>query len=283
MPSHTDALAVDGADAGRPAPTRYCADCGSRDPGRGHICPGPPRQRALDAGLINRHDPRSDTQSEGQYDAQMSSVRDALALYFSILSVLGAASVVALLMPIVTPEQDAALDLTASAAMTAVVAIAAIFARRRLAPVLTTIGALRWYALAPVAALGTFALATILCDAAAFWFGVPLVDATASMRAAGFPWAVAVVVLCVQPAIFEELAFRGVMSASLEPALGVRPTIVLTAFLFAIIHLNPISLLHLLVIGLTLGVLRRVSGSLYPCILLHLCHNGLCLLEEALR
>lgn len=281
MFSHTDAPAVNGATAGTPGAARYCADCGAPDPrpGPGHPCPGAPRAAPDPAQL----EARPGAQSERQYEAQMSSVRDALALYFSILAVLGAASVVALVMPIVTPEQDAALDLTASAAMTAVVAIAAIFARRRLAPALTTLGKLRWYALAPVAGLGTFALASVLCDLAARYFDVPFAEATASMRAAGFPWAVAVVVLCIQPAIFEELAFRGVMTASLEPALGPRPTIILTAFLFAIIHLNPISLVHLLVIGLTLGVVRRVSGSLYPCILLHLCHNGLCLLEEALR
>lgn len=261
MPADADAPAPDGSVAPPPTPPRFCADCGAPAPDERHACP----TAAPDAG------------------ADMGFVRDALATYFAILAVLGAAAVVALLMPIVTVEQDAALDLTASAAMTAVVFIAVIFTRGRLRAVLTTVGRARWYLAAPLVAVGTFSLATGLCQVAADSLDLPVIEATASLRAAGFPWAVAVVILCVQPAVVEELAFRGVITSSLEPVLGAGTTIGVTAFLFALIHLSPISFLHLMVIGLALGVLRRASGSLYPCILLHLCHNGLCLLEEALR
>ena len=57
-------------------------------------------------------------------------------------------------------------------------------------------------------------------------------------------------------------------------------TVIVTAAIFAILHLNLASFVHLLVIGLALGLVRLRSGSVYPGMILHFTHNFLCILTE---
>ncbi|MEM6671202.1 MAG: type II CAAX endopeptidase family protein [Planctomycetota bacterium] len=83
--------------------------------------------------------------------------------------------------------------------------------------------------------------------------------------------------LCVTaaaPAIFEELAFRGLLQGRLTALMGLVPGIVATAALFALAHgISAGSPLHISA-GLVLGVLRVRSGSLLPGMLLHFLYNG---------
>jgi membrane protease YdiL (CAAX protease family) len=88
----------------------------------------------------------------------------------------------------------------------------------------------------------------------------------------------------VLPALGEEWLCRGVLWEAARRALGAAGTIALTATLFGFLHaLNGGLLLevpHRLAFGLLLGWLRWRSGSLGPCVLAHLVHNGLAILAE---
>lgn len=74
--------------------------------------------------------------------------------------------------------------------------------------------------------------------------------------------------------LVEELLFRG---AIFGPMLRRHPTnvvIVSTAAIFAMVHFEARVMLPIFLLGLTMGVLRAVSGSLWPSVLFHCGFNG---------
>lgn len=88
----------------------------------------------------------------------------------------------------------------------------------------------------------------------------------------GIPLALFCIALC--PAVFEEIAFRGIIQGRMIGLLGTRSGWLVTAVLFTVAHgVSAVSPLHL-VIGLLLGGLRLRSGSLFPGMLLHGLYNG---------
>lgn len=89
-------------------------------------------------------------------------------------------------------------------------------------------------------------------------------------------------VLCVMPAIVEELFFRGALQGLLRPC-GSEVAIFGPALLFALLHLDPIQGLTALVCGVFLGWLAERSGSILPGMLLHFTNNCLAFLSLYLR
>jgi membrane protease YdiL (CAAX protease family) len=88
----------------------------------------------------------------------------------------------------------------------------------------------------------------------------------------GVPIALFVVALC--PAVFEEIAFRGVVQGRLIALLGTRSGVIVAAMAFALAHgLGVVTPLHFL-LGAYLGSLRLRSGSLIPGMLFHALYNG---------
>ncbi|MDA1259838.1 MAG: CPBP family glutamic-type intramembrane protease [Planctomycetota bacterium] len=81
--------------------------------------------------------------------------------------------------------------------------------------------------------------------------------------------------IVVVPALFEELAFRGIFLRSARLFLRPLPAHLLTAAAFALIHFQPMVLPFHFAMGLALGGLRAGSGSLWPPILLHAANNAL--------
>jgi sodium transport system permease protein len=79
------------------------------------------------------------------------------------------------------------------------------------------------------------------------------------------------------PALAEELLFRGVLLQSLRPHLSPRWSVVVSAAVFSAYHLNLHQLPTTFVVGLALGSVVVLSGSIWPAVLLHLLHNGLAL------
>lgn len=83
------------------------------------------------------------------------------------------------------------------------------------------------------------------------------------------------------PAISEELFFRGFLFSGLRRAFSPTATIWTTALIFGAFHLvtpNAIVVERFLptaLLGVVLAWLRWRSGSLWPGMLLHVCHNGL--------
>ena len=77
----------------------------------------------------------------------------------------------------------------------------------------------------------------------------------------------------VFPAIFEELAFRGILFNNSLKIMGLKQTILVTSILFTILHLSLISVLWIFPIGLLLGYLRARHRSILYSILGHFLYN----------
>jgi len=82
------------------------------------------------------------------------------------------------------------------------------------------------------------------------------------------------------PAVFEELAFRGVIQTALESVLDRREAWLIQGALFSVLHLTPLSFPSHFLMGLCFGYLRTRSRSLYPGMLLHATWNALVLMAE---
>lgn len=97
---------------------------------------------------------------------------------------------------------------------------------------------------------------------------------------AGYGYLTVILSICLQPALIEETAFRGIIHTALTKFMGVKETIIVTSAAFAILHFAPISFLYLFLLGVYLGTLRHWSNSLYPPMLAHFLHNFLCIVQE---
>jgi membrane protease YdiL (CAAX protease family) len=75
------------------------------------------------------------------------------------------------------------------------------------------------------------------------------------------------------PAIFEEIAFRGIIQGRLARVVTRTESLLITSFAFGIIHMSLVSLPYLAALGLLLGWLRQRSGSLVPSMVVHGVHN----------
>jgi membrane protease YdiL (CAAX protease family) len=84
----------------------------------------------------------------------------------------------------------------------------------------------------------------------------------------------ALLVGAVIPAFSEEILFRGVLQRSLEQVRTPRRAIVITACIFGILHLNPILVVPLIVIGVYLGFLAWYTQSLALPIVAHFLNNA---------
>lgn len=101
--------------------------------------------------------------------------------------------------------------------------------------------------------------------------------------------AMILLLLAVTPAACEELFFRGYLYSALRPRFSAAGTILLTALLFGLFHVvvtSALSMERLLpstFLGLVLGCVAWRTGSVWPGIVLHACHNGLLLLIAIYR
>jgi membrane protease YdiL (CAAX protease family) len=82
-----------------------------------------------------------------------------------------------------------------------------------------------------------------------------------------------VAVIAIAPALYEELAFRGLIFGALRESFSTREAIFISAFAFALLHLSLPSLVTHLPLGLYFGWLRYRSGSMWPSTFAHFCHN----------
>ena len=97
------------------------------------------------------------------------------------------------------------------------------------------------------------------------------------------PAVVMIYSIAVNPAIFEELAFRGVMYNYLKNFLDERMVIMVTAFMFAIVHLNLISLIWLIPFGIFVGILRKKFNTIWYGVIFHFVFNLITVLFDLHR
>lgn len=88
-----------------------------------------------------------------------------------------------------------------------------------------------------------------------------------------FPVFVMIYSIAILPAIFEEIAFRGVMYNYCNNFLDEQLAVVITAFLFAIMHLSLISLIWLIPFGIFIGMLRLRYNTIWYGIFFHFTFN----------
>ena len=74
--------------------------------------------------------------------------------------------------------------------------------------------------------------------------------------------------------IIEEIFFRGFLYSALRKSIGAFWAILLSAFLFSILHTNILGFLPIMALGLFLAYLREKTNSLMPSIVVHVFHNS---------
>src|SRR5690606_13109987 len=72
----------------------------------------------------------------------------------------------------------------------------------------------------------------------------------------------------------EELVFRGYLQRVLGARHGALRAALIGGALFALIHLNPASILALFSLGVLFGLMRVWTGSIWPAVLAHAVQNG---------
>ena len=86
--------------------------------------------------------------------------------------------------------------------------------------------------------------------------------------------------ISIIPAFFEELAFRGFLINHFIKLIRIKPTIIVTALLFSIIHLSFISFIWLLPVGLIFGYMRLRYRSIWYSIIGHFVYNTVLVIIE---
>ena len=82
------------------------------------------------------------------------------------------------------------------------------------------------------------------------------------------------VVVALIPAVGEELTFRGVLQQSLTRKMNPHVAIILSAAIFSFIHFQFYGFLPRMFLGVLLGYMFYVSGSLWTSIAMHFVNNG---------
>lgn len=100
---------------------------------------------------------------------------------------------------------------------------------------------------------------------------------------APFPLLICIISVAVFPAIFEEIAFRGIVYHDLNRIVSVDATLIITSLLFTILHCSFISFIWLFPIGYLFGYLRYKYNNLIYGILAHFIYNTCVVLIEYYR
>jgi uncharacterized protein len=95
-----------------------------------------------------------------------------------------------------------------------------------------------------------------------------------------YPYFAAVVFICLQPALFEEAAFRGFIFSNVQTLTSPNQAMYITGFLFGIIHLAFISMLWLVPLGFVFAFLRIRYNTIWYGVIGHFFYNlGVIVLE----
>lgn len=142
---------------------------------------------------------------------------------------------------------------------------------------------LRWEILA-LAVLGaplfSFAVTNVVNRVNRSWFGGVDTGLMHRYADAPNPLLYAVVFTAVFPALFEELAFRGVVFSRGRGVFSLKQTIWVSSILFTFLHLSVLSFLWLMPFALVLGWLRARYRTVFYGMVIHFLHNFTAVLLE---
>ncbi|MFZ4573814.1 MAG: CPBP family intramembrane glutamic endopeptidase [Phycisphaerales bacterium] len=213
--------------------------------------------------------------------ADTNGVKPAIILYFVYLSTLLLGSIG---YAVAGEDRAAAAKVMIAIELfdTALILVWAVFRRKDVLPALRTAGPWWAYLLAVCLAPLTYTLATLALKFLRIWLGIETSHSFESLSAAGMGGVAVVLAIAVQPAVIEELAFRGMIQPGLARAMPRRDAVLAASAMFAIMHLSIPSFVHLMMLGIAVGGVRAISGSLYPSMLLHFLHNTTVLATDGL-
>jgi uncharacterized protein len=84
--------------------------------------------------------------------------------------------------------------------------------------------------------------------------------------------------IAIAAPVVEELLFRGLLQNALAKYLPIWGAIILSSFLFALVHLQPYAIPGLMSLGIAFGYLYHRTGSLRTNIMLHMVNNAAALI-----
>lgn len=87
------------------------------------------------------------------------------------------------------------------------------------------------------------------------------------------------IVICVVPGFCEEFLFRGAILTNCLP-FGRANAIMISSFLFAMMHQNPEQVFYTFVAGIVLGILYEKTRSIWPGTILHILNNFSSVMQE---
>lgn len=178
----------------------------------------------------------------------------------------------------IAPEVDFALWTTVIDAI--VITSFAVYYRKEILPLLhpTTFNghATRMLAIAAAAQIVFLGSAFYLLEKA----GVPFERIADEMQLHDYTLWQLLALYSLAPAVFEEIAFRGVIYDRLSRVLGQREGWLVQAAFFSVLHLSPVIFVTHFAMGLIFGWLRTRTGSLLPGMVLHAAWNAAVILLE---
>ncbi|MEA3350418.1 MAG: type II CAAX endopeptidase family protein [Chloroflexota bacterium] len=77
--------------------------------------------------------------------------------------------------------------------------------------------------------------------------------------------------------VVEEIIFRGFIFAGLRGRYGWKKAALISSALFALIHIQPLAVIPIFILGLIFAYLYQRSGSIWPAIIMHMSTNALAL------
>lgn len=91
-----------------------------------------------------------------------------------------------------------------------------------------------------------------------------------------------IISIALFPAIFEEIAFRGILFNESLKIMKLKPTILISTVLFTLLHLSFLSFLWIFPLGLVLGYLRAKYRTMLYGMILHFTYNAAVILIQLL-
>ena len=79
--------------------------------------------------------------------------------------------------------------------------------------------------------------------------------------------------LAVIAPVAEELLFRGYLYPALREKMSKYAAVGISAMLFALLHMNPMALIPITIIGVVLAVLYEMTRSIIPCVVCQAMNN----------
>ena len=93
----------------------------------------------------------------------------------------------------------------------------------------------------------------------------------------------ALIYIAIMPCIFEELFFRNIILYGFIQNYSTRKSILISALLFGLIHLNPSQIIYAFILGIFLAWIFIKTKSILLCMYLHFLNNLIFLLSVKLK